>query len=246
VTTFVLVHGAWLGGWVWRRVLLPLRSAGHDVYAPTLTGLGERAHLLHGDVGLDTHIRDVLGVLAFEDLTDVVLVGHSYSGAVITAVAEGSARRIARLVYVDGFLPHDGQSVFDLQPPTYREMFRTAARDGGDGWRIPATGALLDVWGVSDPDDRAWVGSNLTDFPLRCFEQAVSLPTSAAARIPCTYVSSTSYPAAAAFEPLVGHARAEGWDVSELPTGHVPMVSMPEELATVLCEAAAAVEQVAG
>jgi pimeloyl-ACP methyl ester carboxylesterase len=239
VTTFVLLHGAWQGGWVWRRVAAGLRKAGLDVYAPTLTGLGERAHLLHAEIGLDTHVQDVVGLLHFENLTDVVLVGNSYGGAVITAVADVEAARIGRLVYIDGFVPRNGQSVFDHMPPAYREMFRTAAREQGDGWRIPAGEQLLDVWGVTDPEDRRMLGPRLTDFPLRCFEQSVKLSNDGAAPLPHTYISCTGYPAAAAFAPFAERARAEGWDVEELPTGHVPMVTTPAELTAMLHRVAA-------
>jgi pimeloyl-ACP methyl ester carboxylesterase len=239
VTTFVLVHGAWQGGWVWQRVAPLLRAAGHDVHTPTLTGLGERAHLLHAEVGLDTHVRDVVGVLDFEDLSEVVLVGTSYGGAVITAVADSAAARLSRLIFIDGFLPGDGQSVFDLMPPAFPDAFRTAARQHGDGWRIPAGEELLDLWGVGAPADRAWLGPRLSDFPLRCFEQPAKLPTDGASAVPRTYIACTAYPAAAAFGPFVDRARTEGWEVAELPTGHVPMVTMPQELSALLCEAAA-------
>ena len=239
MTTFVLVHGGWQGGWTWRRMSPLLRAAGHEVYAPTLTGLGERAHLLHAEVGLETHVRDVTAVLDFEDLSDVVLVGSSYGGAVITAVADAAAARIAGLVYVDGFVPRDGQSVFDLMPPAYRETFRSAARRDGDDWRIPASEQLLDIWGITDSADRGWIGPRLTDFPVRCFEQPVKLPAGTAAGLPRTYIACTGYPAAAAFAPFAERARTEHWEVGELPTGHLPMVTLPEPLTAMLCAAPA-------
>src|SRR5712692_8234402 len=114
MATFVLVHGAWLGGWCWQRVSPLLREAGSEVFAPTLTGLGERAHLLSLEIDLETHVRDVCGVLECENLKDVVLVGHSYGGMVITGVAERSAKRLSQLVYLDAFVPTDGQSLLDL------------------------------------------------------------------------------------------------------------------------------------
>ena len=156
MTTFVLVHGAWHGGWCWRRVALALRAAGEEVFTPTLTGLGERSHLLTPEVGLDTHIRDVAAVLHYEDLREVVLVGHSYAGAVITGVAEVAKDRLSTLVYVEGFMPDDGQCVFDQFPVPFRDRFRGLAEQSGDGWRIPATPALLDVWGITDLADRQW------------------------------------------------------------------------------------------
>src|SRR5713101_4428932 len=111
MATFVLVQGGWVGGWYWKRVTPLLSAAGHEVFAPTLTGLGERAHLAAPDIGLETHIQDVLGVLTYEDLSNVVLVGHSYGGMVITGVAERAPERLAHLVYFDAFVPTDGQAL---------------------------------------------------------------------------------------------------------------------------------------
>lgn len=239
MATFVLVHGAWHGGWCWRRVTARLRQAGHEVFTPTLTGLGERSHLLSPDIGLDTHARDVAAVLEYEELTDVVLVGHSYAGTVISAVAEVAGSRLAHLVYVDGFVVDDGQAVFDVMPPDVRDQFRSLAGAEGDGWRIPAFPGLLDIWRIDDPADREWVGSRITPFPLRCFEQPANLPTDAAGRLARTYVASTGYPAAhTVFAPFADRARREGWGYDELPTGHDAMVTLPDALADVLAAAA--------
>src|SRR6266498_5853186 len=111
MATYVLLHAGWAGGWQWRAVAQRLRMEGHEVYTPTFTGLGERVHLASSEVGLETHIQDILGVLTYEDLHDVILVGHSYSGMVSTAVAERVPERLAHLVYVDAFVPQDGQSL---------------------------------------------------------------------------------------------------------------------------------------
>jgi pimeloyl-ACP methyl ester carboxylesterase len=237
MTTYVLVHGAWHGGWCWSRVARRLRAAGHEVHTPTLTGLGERAHLLTPEVGLDTHVRDVTAVLEYEDLHQVVLVGHSYAGSVIGGVAEVAAERLGRLVYLDGFVPADGESVFDHFPADYRDRFRTLAAEQGDGWRIPAVPTLLDAWGITDAADRQWVGSLISDFPLRCFEQPARLPRDAAATLPRTYVAATAYPAAAAvFAPQADRARREGWPYHELATGHDAMVSLPGPLTEILLD----------
>jgi pimeloyl-ACP methyl ester carboxylesterase len=129
MATYVLIHGGWHGGWCWARVAPILRAAGHDVYAPSLTGLGDRVHLLSPSVRLETHIEDVLGVLSYEDLRDVVLVGHSYGGMVITGVADRAADRVSHLVYLDAFVPRDGECLLDLLPEeradagwNYREL----------------------------------------------------------------------------------------------------------------------------
>src|ERR1700757_751905 len=118
--TFVLVHGAWAGSVVWRQLEPRLRGAGHEVYAPTLTGIGERKHLLSRDIDLDTHIEDVIGVIDEEDLSDIVLVGHSYGGMVITGVADRVPEKVASLVYLDAFVPESGQSLLNVLPPNLR------------------------------------------------------------------------------------------------------------------------------
>src|SRR6266511_4363097 len=153
MAVFVLVHGGFHGGWCWRRVAALLRAAGHEVYTPTLTGLGERAHLATPDIGLDTHIRDVLGVLAFEDLRDVVLVGHSMAGMVVTGVAERAPDRLAHLVYLDASVPRDGEC--DLECHGLRGEARAAfeARAGSDGLLTPR-GRARD-WGVASAEDAA-------------------------------------------------------------------------------------------
>src|SRR3954471_5708155 len=149
--TFLLVHGAWHGGWCWRKLTPLLRAAGHQVLTPTLTGLGDRAHLLSAEVDLTTHIQDVSAVLEYEDLRDVVLVGHSYAGMVIAGVAEKARARLEQLVYLDAFLPEDGKAVKDFAPlnPT---------RD--DGWRVPVPGAPP-RFGVTDNRDVLWMEARL-------------------------------------------------------------------------------------
>src|SRR6476619_3074890 len=157
--TFVLVHGAWHGGWCWKKLTPLLREAGYDVFAPTLTGLGERSHLLTRDVGLDTHITDIGQVLEYEDLTNVVLVGHSYGGMVITGVADRAGDRIAQLVYLDAAHPINGEGLADVAP----EMMQLARSVGEvvNGVEVvlqpfPESGRF---YGVDDDDDLAWMQS---------------------------------------------------------------------------------------
>ena len=182
---FVLIHGAMHGGWCWRRVVPFLREAGAEVFAPTMTGMGERAHLISTKVDMHTHVQDIIGLLTYEDLTDVVLVGHSYAGMVITAVAEVAAERLAHLVYLDAFTPHGGESALDLEPPATAEAFQELACTEGDGWLLvpmkPA-GPL----GLVETADRRWVFGKLCA-PLPCFQQPVSLPKRAAATLLRTY-----------------------------------------------------------
>src|SRR5262245_14863398 len=128
MATFVLVHGAWHGGWCWQRVSPLLRARGHEVFAPTLTGLGERSHLLTREIGLETHVADVVNAIRWEDLTDVVLCGHSYGGMVISGAADRMADRVRSLVYLDAFVPADGQSIFDFMTAERAEGFRDGAR----------------------------------------------------------------------------------------------------------------------
>ena len=137
MATIVIVPAAFFGGWQWKEVRLALQAAGHEVYTPTLTGLGERSHLASPAIGLDTHVQDVVNVLEHEDLRDVVLVGHSYGGMVVTAVADRAADRVTRLVYVDAALPRDGECGFDLFPPEVRASWEAQARRDGAGWRTP-------------------------------------------------------------------------------------------------------------
>src|SRR5438445_13579590 len=138
MATIVLVHGAW-GGASWERFVAPrLRAAGHLVFAPTLTGLGDRSHLSSPEVDLATHVQDVANVLFYEDLTDAILAGHSYGGMVVTGVAGRMPERLRRLVYLDAFVPEDGQSLFDLVGAERAASMRARAAANGDGWRVPA------------------------------------------------------------------------------------------------------------
>jgi pimeloyl-ACP methyl ester carboxylesterase len=226
--TYVLLHGGWAGGWQWRAVAKRMRAAGYEVYMPTFTGLGERAHLASPEVGLETHIQDVLGVLEYENLHDVVLVGHSYSGMVSTAVAERVPERIAQLVYVDAFVPQDGQSLNDIVGSQLQAYFARVARSRGDGWRIP-----------HDPPGAPRT-PRMTDQPLKTGEQAVEIKSPIAAALPRTYIACTQKSPTWSFTPILdqtaARAWAEGWHYRELPTGHYPMETMPLELANLLLD----------
>ena len=233
MATFVLVHGGWHGGWCWKKVIPFLRAAGHEVWAPTLTGLGERAHLLSPAVDLDTHVQDVLGLFDYEDLQNVILVGHSSSGMVITAVADRVPERIAHLVYLDAFIPDDGQNLFDLVPAAVREPVLAQARDEGDGWRSPPTGEEQ-PFGVTDPEDARWVRSKLTAHPVKAWTQAVRSSSPEAATLPRTVIKCTNLSAPARIPP----SWRAGWRYRELATGHDVMVTMPRELVALLLELA--------
>ncbi|BAH31534.1 alpha/beta fold hydrolase [Rhodococcus erythropolis] len=165
--TFVLVHGGRHGGWSWQRVADRLRAEGHGVYAPTLTGLGDRAHLASREVGLDTHVKDLVAVFEFEDLTDVVLVMHSYGGMVGSGATEVIGDRVRSVVFLDAVMPRSGESVLDLQPPGREERIRGTVEREGDGWLVPASDASY--WGITDPDDLAWVNPRITAQPFKTY-----------------------------------------------------------------------------
>jgi pimeloyl-ACP methyl ester carboxylesterase len=196
----------------------------------------ERAHLAGPEIGVDTHVRDILAVLEYEDLHDVILVGHSYAGTVVTAAAEQAAERLARLVYVDAFVPADGDTTFDFFPREQRESLRAAAQAHGDGWRIPAGDEILDIWAISDPAQRDWVRPRLTPFPLRCFEQPVKLPRDAAATLRRSYIGCAAGPTTGLFAQFVDLARRDRWDLHHLDTGHAAWVTASDELASLLLQ----------
>ena len=239
MTMFLLIHGAWHGGWCWKKVTPLLRAAGHEVCTPTLTGLGARAHLLSPDVTLETHVKDVVGVLEYEDFRDVVLVGHSYGGMVITAVADRAADRVANLVYLDAFVPQDGQAVADLVGPTFSAMLEEQARAEGEGWRVPAPPPAPERWGVITEADVRWMRPRIGAHPLKAFQQPVRLTNPAAAALPRTFIYCTDKPAGDMFAPLAARLRAEPrWRYRDLATGHDAMVTAPQEVAALLLELA--------
>jgi pimeloyl-ACP methyl ester carboxylesterase len=206
MATIVIVHGATCGGWEWKEARQALQTAGHEVYTPTLTGLGERSHLATPEVGLDTHIQDIVNVLEYEDLRDVVLVGHSYGGMVVTAVADRAAARLARLVYVDAFLPDDGECLFDVSPPEVRARWEDWARRLGEGWRVPP-------WWAAP--DRRYVPQ-----PLKTVQQPVRLTGTGSRTVPGAYIHCTVKPDGDDLLRSADRARARGWPVYELATGH--------------------------
>jgi len=227
MATFVLVHGAWHGAWCWRRVARLLLRTGHEVFAPTLTGLGERSHLRTPDTGLDTHILDVVNEMKWQDLNDVVLVGHSYAGLVISGVAKTMEKSIASFVLLDGFFPESGQALADLSPPT-RDAASAAQRNGETA--IPPRSAA--TFKVNDKD-RAWVDAQCTPQPIRCALQKLTL-TGARERIAKKiYIRATGYPSQP-FDRALEKARTKGWRSYEVACGHDVMLDAPERLAEIL------------
>ena len=232
MATFVLVHGAWHGGWCWQRVASRLCTAGHEVYAPTLTGLGERVHLLSPTVDLETHIRDVINVLDYEDLQRVVLVGHSYGGMVIAGVADRATDRLAHVVYLDTIVPRDGASGFTVLPAERVAALQEQVRLAGEGWLIPSP--PVERFGVTAVEDVQWAAPKLVPQPLATFTQPLRL-TDRAAALPKTYILCTANPNS--FRPFAEPVRgAPGWRYRELHTGHDAMITAPRELADLLLE----------
>jgi pimeloyl-ACP methyl ester carboxylesterase len=221
---FVLVHAAWHGGWCWRRVARLLREAGHEVFTPTLTGFGERAHLLSADIGPDTLVQDVVGVLESEELTDVVLVGHSFGAIVALAVAERAPERVRRLVLLDGLVVEAGETAFDVLPPELAAARRAAAEATG-GIAFPPPGGA--AFGLVDPEDIAWVDRRLTPHPVRTNAEPFPLRAPLGGGRPVTYIACTD-PVFPAVRSAHAIARREGWEFRELAAGHDAMISAPE------------------
>jgi pimeloyl-ACP methyl ester carboxylesterase len=231
VATFVIVHGAGGGGWEWRRVSDALRRDGHDVYAPTLTGLGERAHLLSPQIDLATHVTDVESVLRFEDLAGVVLVGHSYGGMVVMGVADRAPERIARLVCIDGFVPMAGQSSKELTDADFfEEVIGEPGRRAGDGWRVPG-------WAGEEMGE-AYL-ARVRDHPLRTLTDPLVLEHGPP-DLPGTYVQCTGPDKDPTFwAPSRANAEALGWDLRTFESPHDVAIAKPDELATLLADIAA-------
>ncbi|MEZ5669444.1 MAG: alpha/beta hydrolase [Alphaproteobacteria bacterium] len=220
---YVICHGAWSGGWSWQAVRRRLAAAGHEVFTPSYTGLGERAHLVGPAVGLGTHIEDIVSLIEFEDLEGVTLVGHSYGGMVAAGVGDRVPARIRRAIFLDAFVPADGQSVRDLAaggPPG----------DIVDGWLVPPMPAPPDTAGPM----LAWGGPRHRHQPEACFSEPIRL---ASARPPFarSYIHCTVKTPPDTFKPFADRLRDDpAWDFHELATGHSPNMSAPDLLSDLL------------
>lgn len=232
MATIVLAHGAWSAAWAWKKMRPLLRAAGHEFFSPTYTGLGERAHLAHQEIDLTTHINDVTAVLEVEDLKDVTLLGHSYGGMVATGVADKARRRIGRLVYLDAFVPRDGESLFDLVGPQAAENMRGKAMGEGGGWRIPPNPMPPDT----APDDVAWAKPRRRSQPLKSFEQKLRLQSSGEPP-PRHYIYATRSGPGDVFRQFGERAKSEpGWKYYEIDASHNPHITCPDALMKVLTQ----------
>ncbi|WP_461548984.1 alpha/beta fold hydrolase [Sphaerotilus sulfidivorans] len=238
MSALVLIHGAWHGAWCWRRVLPGLRAAGHEAHAVTLTGVGERAHLLRPDLRLRDHIADVLGLIDAEELgDDLVLVGHSYGGLVMTGVADALLARGLKprhLVYVDAVTPHPGESWSSQHAPETVRARLEAAAQRPDGAMPPPDAAVFGLDGA----DRDWVNRRQTPQPAGVYQDRLDFDAVRIATLPRTFIDCTA-PALPTIAVMRERVRREpGWQVVELATGHDPMISAPEALVTLLLDCA--------
>jgi pimeloyl-ACP methyl ester carboxylesterase len=234
--TFVLVHGAWHGAWCWRRVIASLRSAGHVVFAPTLTGFGERVHLTRADLTIEDFATDIVNVIAAEELNDVILVGHSFGGNPVSAVADRVPERLKRLVYVDTLVLKDGESGFSvLDPAIVAQRIELAEKtSGGITIPPPSPGAF----GVTDPSDAEWLRRQLTPLPLNCYREPIHLKHPLGNGVGKTYIACKNpiyQPAVLTHEWVKSQA---DWRYLELSTGHDAMITDPEGLAEMLVHCA--------
>ncbi|MFJ3802510.1 alpha/beta fold hydrolase [Streptomyces sp. NPDC090088] len=234
MSMFVLLHGAWHGGWAWQRVAPALRAAGHEVHTPTLTGLSDRAHLLSPQVGLATHVQDVVALLEAHDARDVVLVGHSYAGQVVTGVADRVPDRLSTRVHLDAFVGGDGDAAIDLLPPEVAGHYRESVARSGFGWLIPVR--PLERLGVSEQADVDWLTPRLTPHPWLTYTEPLRLDGKAKL-VPGAFIECVDW--MRVFTRQARRAAARGWPVHEISTGHEAMVTAPDELAALLLEIAA-------
>lgn len=229
--TFVLVHGTWHGGWCWSRVAGILRGRGHTVTTPTQTGLGERMHLMSTAITLDTFVADIVNHLKWEDLSAVVLVGHSFGGAPISGAADQIRERIARLIYLDAAILEDGETWFGLLPPDLVGERTKLAQEFSGGVSLPP--APPESFGVTDPDDAAWLARRLTPHPLATQATPLRLNHRCGNGLPAYYITCTE-PAYRPALPMRERAEERGWPISSLATGHDAMVTDPLATADLL------------
>jgi pimeloyl-ACP methyl ester carboxylesterase len=231
MANIVLAHGAWSAAWAWKKMRPLLRAAGHDFFSPTYTGLGQRAHLARPEIDLSTHVQDVLSVLEFEDLKDVVLLGHSYGGMVATGVADKARNRIARVVYIDAFASKDGQSLFDLVGPKAEGNMRAGAAKDGEGWKLPINPMPPDT----SPEDSAWASPRRRPQPIKTFEQKIKLDSKEPP--PRHYIYARKNGPGDVFRQFGERAKSEaGWKYYEIDASHNPHITCPDVLMSLLTE----------
>ena len=241
MATFVLVHGAWHGGWCWARVTPHLRAAGHEVFTPTMTGFGERSHFLSPDVGLELNITDIENVLLWEGLNEVILVAASYAGMVTTCVADRMPERISALVYQNAFIAADGVAQNDLLPDWRREMIEKELAEAEDAWCMPPPDPKL--FGVSDPADLEWIGAKMAPQSAKTFQDKARVTGAHAAITNRTYIRATGYPNTT-FDRYLAEAQADpSWRAEVLDTSHDAMITASGDIVRILLEVAESVQR---
>jgi pimeloyl-ACP methyl ester carboxylesterase len=245
MATYVLVGGAWLGGWCWQPIARRLREEGHEAYPVTLTGLGERVHLASPEVNLETQITDVVNLVEFEDLHNVVLLGHSYAALVVTGAADRMPERISQLMYLDIGPPLDGIALIDTFEPEAREQVERQVKELGDGWRLPmppweelAEQGSLE--GLGD-EQRSMMRSRAVDQPFGTYTQPLRLENPDREALPkvgilCSFSLEQVQAMIASGAPEFREMASPNWRFVELPTGHWPMFSRPDDLAVMLLD----------
>jgi pimeloyl-ACP methyl ester carboxylesterase len=227
--TFLVCHGAWSAGWAWKKMHPLMAAGGHRLVTPTYTGLGERAHLADPSIDLETHIQDILNVIKYEDLRDIVLLGHSYGGMVATGVADRARDRIMQLIYLDAFVPDDGKCLLDFLNESERQRMQGLVKSG-DGWRVPPNPTSPDT----PPADVEWLTERRVHMPIKCFEMKLNL-RGGELTLPRSYIYATRITPADTFGPFAARAKSESdWRYHEIDASHSPNVSAPEALAALL------------
>jgi pimeloyl-ACP methyl ester carboxylesterase len=230
--TIVLVHGSCHGGWCWNKLIPFLNGCGCDTHAPTLTGLGERSHLLFENINLSTHIKDIVQVLEYQNLRDVTLIGHSYGGMVIGGVAEMMPDRIKSMAFLDAYIPQDGKSAFDLVPGL-RDVYRQRSlQDKGKEWLVRSY--TPEEFGVTIPADASWMKSRLCPMPFHTHNEPLTIQNDKSRELPKTYITFTDF-GESMFKSL-GSEKAGAWNYLELRGGHDAMITAPKELSELLLE----------
>jgi pimeloyl-ACP methyl ester carboxylesterase len=231
--TFLVCHGAWRAGWAWKKMHPLMQVAGHRLVTPTYTGLGERVHLADPSIDLDMHIQDILNVIKYEDLRDIVLVGHSYGGMVATGVADRARDVVRQLIYVDAFVPADGQSLLDINAAAAPRMLELMK--AGDGYRVPPNPTPPDT----SPADVEWLAARSIDMPVKCLEQKLKLQ-GGPLTLPRSYIYATRITPADTFGPFARMTKNDPtWRYFEIDASHSPNVTAPEELMALLQKIAA-------
>jgi pimeloyl-ACP methyl ester carboxylesterase len=231
--TFLVCHGAWSAGWAWKKVHPLMSKAGHRLVTPSYTGLGERAHLAIPSIDLETHITDMLNVIKYEDLRDIVLIGHSYGGMVATGVADRARDKVRQLIYIDAFVPDDGQSLLDLYEADRARVEELA--NSGDGWRVPPNPSPPDT----PPADVDWLSERRVHMPIKCFQTRLKLH-GGPLTLPRSYIYATRITPADTFGRFAKMAKGDpAWRYYEIDASHAPNVTAPDALMALLDEIAA-------